>query len=61
MQGPEEIDLLFGLIEACTTTALERAMKTCEEQDVDLRTACWHNGIVRINEVYGVKHDDVWG
>jgi len=61
MQGPQEIDLLFGLIETCTSIALEKAMVTCQEKDIDFRTACWHNGIVRINEVYDVKHGDRWG
>jgi hypothetical protein len=36
-------------------------MKACYEKDIDMRTACWNNAIMRINQVYSVKHDDPWG
>jgi hypothetical protein len=33
-------------------------MNACAERDIDLRTACWHNAIMRIDQVYSVKHGD---
>ena len=57
MEGPNEKDLLFGLIEETIKIALGKGMKICNEKGYDLRTGLYHNAIKRINQIYEIKSD----